>query len=1754
MKTYLLLISYIFISSLFSQVQFDQLTTSNFDDMSRSNLQFADYDNDGDMDVLILGRISSVAKGSSEAYIYRNDGNGIFNRVHLPLKSTVYGNIYWEDVDHDNDLDFLLSGDVSKEHNKLYINQGNDVFTEQYIDVENGNMGYLKDLNQDGLMDIVVIDWFIKIYLNTGDFEFEEISIDFPANTNGTRISFGDYNNDNYEDFFITGVNNNKEKVVFENHVFKNDKTGHFNKLAVQFYPLSDVWPHWQDFDSDGDLDILISGYDSENDAKKNIFYQNNGNDSFIEVNNNYPNYSYASSSFADIDNNGYIDILVSTRLENEGNTKTYLFFNQGNWNFTESNDLGILENDWFNIQFADIDNDTFLDIGGTTINSSVSTEIYHNNSSFDANNQPVAPVTIGAEQDEDELMLSWNPSSDEETNTTALTYNLYVKSGNYWQISPNSNTETGYRTINERGNMDFRTHITLNTSDWNEGHYFWGVQAIDQSYLASAFSSWKEFTIYHNNLTDAPSNLLLEQNNLDQVHLTWTDNSDNEQNQIVERKDGISGVFNPIENIGANVSYYNDNSILPKSQYFYRIKMENANGESGYSDIKYIKTLTADISVPILVNVQQESSSELSMTWEDNSNNENGFFIERSMGNQSDFIRIDTVDTSITQYWDKGLESETNYFYRIAAYNDEGESYFSNIKNNTTLIYSFVNLETILYEIYPSSGMSWGDFDNDGLEDLFLSKYPPVLYKNNGNQNFSIVNNTGIDFDGTSYNEIFGIWGDYDNDGFLDLFIAHRDSKNSLFHNNGDATFTRIQTGDLVNENKKTYSANWHDYDGDGDLDIVISDYGNNELFRYDGDDVFTLIDIDFSGTSYGSSWGDYNHDGLPDLLIGNREENELYQYKGNEEFEKILSSSLVNEDDDSWTVSWADYNNDDYEDVLVTSYSKEKQWVYKNNKDNTFTKLPNLIPYLSHIKTGLWFDYDNDMDLDVFLFSSDYKLHSHKLLTNKGDDEFKYSPVGFPEEISSSYVSYGSCYDFNDDGFNDILMCSYTNQLFLNGGNGNNWIKIQLKGSPSNSFGNGATIKIKANNVWQTHTLKTQSAFHTQNGNIINMGLKTANIVDSIVVQWPMGTVQYLTNISVNQKITIEEQNAETKPLYKPSNLLAKSLSNGLTLEWQDNSFNEDGFVLEKDINNSGNYQPIAQLDANVVEYIDAEIEAYREYSYRLKAIKGDKSTDWTNVCHYYSSFFTEHKGFSDHNDDDKTTCIAWVDFDNDDDTDIFVGNSDNIDKLYRNNNNTSFSLVENTSISNENTSTSFGAWADFNNDGNIDVFKTINDHSDSQKNILFSGNGNGHFDEFLSGDIVNGENKSNVAAWGDYNKDGFIDIFIGNTYHNSLLYKNNGNGSFTKITNQPMHNSSVLDAVWSDFDRDNDLDLFIVNADRSLRLYRNYGSGDFEHIYMNELGVSTPFDVSGVNIEDFNNDGQFDLHITGNSRNRIYLNNNGQFVENTNSPFGESNSITHTSVCADINNDGYMDIFVANSDSNIIYINNGNATFQGYKGESFSYQNFQTYSAAFGDADGDGDLDLCLGNYREPNKCYNNQSNSQNWIAFKLKTEIGKNIIGTKISIHTNRGIQIREIRSNTGRGSQNSYVGYFGLGSQTDVNFVRVISPLGEKSFYNKPIVGSINEIDADELGVSFISKKEYSIYPNPMSDYLNIDLNGNEYLQAIKIISLSGKTLMEFLLENKTSHSLKLNNIPSGMYIIELRFKDGINYERVIISK
>jgi len=407
--------------------------------------------------------------------------------------------------------------------------------------------------------------------------------------------------------------------------------------------------------------------------------------------------------------------------------------------------------------------------------------------------------------------------------------------------------------------------------------------------------------------------------------------------------------------------------------------------------------------------------------------------------------------------------------------------------QNNGDGTFSRITEGIIATDPVASTGPSWADQDNDGDLDLYVATHDNtanVFYRNDGDGTFTKVMegdwvNTPDLGDGAA-------WGDYDNDGSVDLYVAIDGNRNLLYHNNGDGTMTPVNTeanaiaGD-------SHGCVWTDFDGDGDVDLFVSGQDKAQ-FRNDGDGIFTWITSANGGIlgatmDVGFASADYDNDGDLDLLHGTWAPARLYLNEGEAGF--VRQANIVLPDGGSTRpvgLAWGDYDNDGHQDLFISN-SEENNLLYHNDGDGSFTLITESPVVSADLDSGgsAWVDYDNDGDLDLF--------------------------------VANGFLS------------NSEQSC----ELSRNDGGTNNWIILSLVGIASNRSAIGAKVRAQATidgkEITQLREIYGGGNGQSQADMRVHFGLGDATSVDTLRIEWPSGAVQVLRDVAAKQFLEIEE-----------------------------------------------------------------------------------------------------------------------------------------------------------------------------------------------------------------------------------------------------------------------------------------------------------------------------------------------------------------------------------------------------------------------------------------------------------------------------------------------------------------------------------------------------------------------------------------------------------------------------------------------------
>jgi hypothetical protein len=468
--------------------------------------------------------------------------------------------------------------------------------------------------------------------------------------------------------------------------------------------------------------------------------------------------------------------------------------------------------------------------------------------------------------------------------------------------------------------------------------------------------------------------------------------------------------------------------------------------------------------------------------------------------------------------------------------------------------------------DVGNSRGAGWGDYDNDGFIDLFVAQIgpggigsaSPFLYHNNRDGTFSRVTNGPVAAVVSAGRG--AAWGDYDNDGYLDLILLNNAQTNHLFHNNGDGSFTELPSAVSSDVIADSRSVTWVDYDNDGYVDLFRTTILDEprRLYHNNHDGTFTRITqgdfLNARAGVFGVAWGDYNNDGLPDLFLPQSNEpaglpSLLYRNEGGGMFTHVGVGTMDGTFNAN-SAAWGDYDNDGDLDLFVSCAWPQGPVIsrpnlfYRNNGDGTFTRLTSLPAndpeYEGGCSTGCkWGDYDNDGWLDLFVAnrrgdSGTGPEQNNYLYHNNGDGTF--TKITNSIVVNDGGVSWTPAWgDYDNDGFLDLFVGNLTDANFLyhNNTNYNHWLKFRLVGTRSNRAAIGAKVRVHATingqSFWQMREVSGGDGLSGQNSLHVHFGLGNATNADLVRIEWPSGTTQELSNVALGKFLTVIEPGGE-------------------------------------------------------------------------------------------------------------------------------------------------------------------------------------------------------------------------------------------------------------------------------------------------------------------------------------------------------------------------------------------------------------------------------------------------------------------------------------------------------------------------------------------------------------------------------------------------------------------------------------------------
>lgn len=460
--------------------------------------------------------------------------------------------------------------------------------------------------------------------------------------------------------------------------------------------------------------------------------------------------------------------------------------------------------------------------------------------------------------------------------------------------------------------------------------------------------------------------------------------------------------------------------------------------------------------------------------------------------------------------------------------------------------------------------GGTWVDYNQDGFLDLYVIGDACDMYVNDGAGGFTEVATGDFVENPFGYFYCIGVWGDVDNDGYPDLYRANigiddgqlnilSPGPDDLYRNSGPPFYSMVPVA-LPPDSTESTAVSYVDYDRDGDLDIyVCADSGYDLFYRNEGGLSFSRLTtpamIDSSIVPSNDYWIDIDQDGDDDVYTVNQGapntfyRNELVE-TGSPTFTAVVSPITTENMGSDIDATFGDYDNDSDFDLFVSTILNRRDLLFRND-GGAFVRIRGtaLTEDIHSVAFSQWVDVDNDADLDLFLGLWAFNGVSPLLFTNDGTGaltEDDGSTHGDLYDVIQGIQS-GEFADYDNDGDLDLYVTNFAhphtptgaphpNDLYRNEGTGNHWIRLRFEGTTSNRDAVGTHLRLVAT-VGGVPIRQLRYVSGSQSGNLsqqdkrVHVGLGDATLVDSLVVTWPSGLVEILTDIPADQDLHIVE-----------------------------------------------------------------------------------------------------------------------------------------------------------------------------------------------------------------------------------------------------------------------------------------------------------------------------------------------------------------------------------------------------------------------------------------------------------------------------------------------------------------------------------------------------------------------------------------------------------------------------------------------------
>ncbi|MGA1198817.1 MAG: VCBS repeat-containing protein, partial [Candidatus Latescibacterota bacterium] len=539
---------------------------------------------------------------------------------------------------------------------------------------------------------------------------------------------------------------------------------------------------------------------------------------------------------------------------------------------------------------------------------------------------------------------------------------------------------------------------------------------------------------------------------------------------------------------------------------------------------------------------------------------------------------------------------------------------------------------------------------------------------------------------------DLMSAWADYDADGDLDLYVGS-DVANTLYTNNNNGTFTDANIV-LLEDAGNARSVNWGDYDNDGDLDLFVSNNGAaNKLFRNDGGGSFSdqsaTATVNDAGAGAGSAWGDFDGDGDLDLYHGREATsgNILYSNDGDGTFTQV-GGNEVDGTKDTYGVAFADYDDDGDLDLYVANHGAAST-LFRNDL-GTYNDANITAVELTGTSPGAtWADYDNDGDMDLY-FSS---LSNDYLFRNDGGETFV--PVGGVLGLVDPVQNLGSAFaDYDNDGDLDLYVANSStgnDKLYLNNGDG--------------TFGDNVAPGAGLVTSYSTPSYGPSWADYDNDGDLDIYVPRYGAETNKLFRNDNSSGNKYLI-VKLNETVSAPDGIGSSVEAWVGANVQRRDVDGGSGYQSQGSLAVEFGLAAT------------TTLDSLIVRWQSGNITKQTSVA-----------TNQTLTVNEPAAFFQDVSATAGVDNGGAATGMAWADFDNDGDQDIFFAAGSQADILYRNNGDGTFTNIASTAGTDDTNADNGAAWGDYDADGDLDLAVT---RATPFADFLYRNNGDNTFTE--------------------------------------------------------------------------------------------------------------------------------------------------------------------------------------------------------------------------------------------------------------------------------------------------------------------------------------------------------------------------------------------------------------------------------------